>query len=45
MINGKSIEFDNFKAVMRAYELLEEHSRFEKEENKKDEMQNLLLGE
>lgn len=45
MINGKSVEFDNFKAVMRAYELLEEYSRFSKEDTKIDEMQNLLLGE
>ena len=45
MINGKSKEFTDFKAVVKAYELLEEFSRFSKEETKIDEMQNLLLGE
>ena len=42
-VNSKPIEFKDFKTAIAAYELLDKFSKFKKEDDKQEAMEELLL--
>ena len=43
MINGSAVHFSDFDAALKAYQILEQHSKFGLESTKQDEMEAMLL--